>query len=155
MRDKPEISPVTRAVLSHAGWSGANVPDAVVEAWIRELRPGFRVFAQARLALGKFGGLRIEQSGTGEECARETFDLRPTLALYEEDRFERFASSLGSPLFPLGEAGNGHVFLAISPDGRVFALMEDLWLVGQTIEAALDNLVAGKSSTKLDIGPFG
>jgi hypothetical protein len=88
----------------------------------------------------------VPAGGSGEECARESIELIPLLAVGEEDRFRAFATVLGTKLYPLGEAGNGHVFLAISEEGRVYALMDELWLVGDTMEAALENLVRGRLS---------
>ncbi len=96
------------------------------------------------MALKHYGGIHVKQSGPGEEAARESFELNPLLAIGEEDRFAEHALRIGEPLYPLGEAGNGHVFLAIAADGRVFALMEDLWFLGENMEAAIERLILGR-----------
>lgn len=70
--------------------------------------------------------------------------IDPLLALGEEHRFRAHAESIGKELFPLGEAGNGHVFLAVAPDGIVYALMEDLWEAGADIDDAIERLVLGR-----------
>ncbi len=86
----------------------------------------------------------MKQSGPGAEAARESFELNPLLAIGEEDRFAEHALRIGEPLYPLGEAANGHVFLAIAADGRVYALMEELWFLGESMEAAIERLILGR-----------
>jgi len=149
MHAESRLTPSTEAVLRLGGWRSTGASDEEVDAWVKSAGAGFPVFDEARRALRHFGGVRVDQSGPGAEVARETFELKPSLALGEHDRFGEFASRLESPLFPLGEAGNGHVFLAIAPDGRVYALMEEIWLLGQTIEDAIECLVQGRRSTKM------
>lgn len=138
-------NPEVVRVLYAAGWTEQRSVENETEAWSIELSPGFRLFPAAEMALRQYGGIHIKQSGPGEETARESFELNPLLAIGEEDRFDEHASRLGEPLYPLGEAGNGHVFLAIAPDGRVFALMDDLWFLGESMEAAIERLILGQS----------
>jgi hypothetical protein len=71
------------------------------------------------------------------------------LAAGEGERFGQVEGELGVSLFPLGEAGNGHVFLAIGEDGRVYALMDEAWILGETMEEALDALVSGRSHRRI------
>lgn len=134
-----------RRVLNAAGWTEQRNVAREIDAWSLKLSPGFRLFPAAEMTLRRYGGIHIKQAGPGEETARESFELNPLLAIGEEDRFDEYACRLGKPLYPLGEAGNGHVFLAIASDGRVFALMEDLWLLGENMEAALETLILGRS----------
>lgn len=115
----------------------------------RTLSPDFELFPAAREALERFGGIRVEQEAPGEDCKRETFDLDPSLALGEEDRFRSFEPLISGKLYPLGEAGAGHAFLAISERGEVYALMHDLWLVGRSIDDALERLIRGRHLQKL------
>ena len=140
-------------VLLAAGWADSWDKASAVLDWTRKLELGFAIFPAAQQALRRFGGLRVEQRGPGEMCARETFVIDPLLALYEDDRFQAYASPLGTELYPLGEAAAGHVFLAISTDGRVFALMDEIWLIGNTIEAAIESLVRGRAAERLAIEP--
>ncbi len=114
------------------------------------LGPGFPLFPAARDALARYGGISVRQSGAGEECARETFELIPLLALGEEEFFREVGSRVGTRLYPLGEAGGGHLFLAISTEGRVFAFMDDdIWLLGESMEEGLEALVSGCKSTRV------
>lgn len=136
--------PEVRKVLQAAGWAEQQNLATEVGTWSSQLSPGFQLFPAAETALKRYGGIHVRQNGAGVETARESFELNPLLVIGEEDRFEQHASRLGQSLYPLGEAGNGHVFLAIDPSGRVFALMEDLWLLGETMEAALETLVLGR-----------
>lgn len=137
-------NPEVRRVLNAAGWTEQWNVEKETEAWCRELSPCFRLFEAAEIALRRYGGLQVIQAGPREEAARESFELNPLLAIGEEDRFGDYSSRLGEPLYPLGEAGNGHVFLAIAADGRVFALMERIWFLGESMEAALETLILGR-----------
>jgi hypothetical protein len=137
-------NPEVRRILDAAGWNEERNSSTETESWSSQLSPGFRLFPAAEMALTRYGGIHVKQSGPGAEAARESFELNPLLAIGEEDRFAEHALRIGEPLYPLGEAGNGHVFLAIAADGRVFALMEDLWFLGESMEAAIETLVLGR-----------
>jgi hypothetical protein len=132
----------TLLALGRAGWAeDRHVADEVLR-WDRALlEEGFAMHPAARQALTRFGGLRLRQRGLGETMPIGDIDLDPLLALGERDRFEVHEAVIGTRLYPLG----GHYFLAIATDGNVFTLMEDIVLVGASIEEALDNLVAGRT----------
>ena len=136
--------------LRDAGWfQGRNVPDQV-EEWTRELSSdGFEIFPEAERVLSEFGGLNVHQDAPGVNCAREPFRVAPTLAAGESDRFGEFAEYLKTTLYPLGEASGGHYFLAIGKNGQVFLLMQDIRLLGQNIEEALEKLILGIQSEEL------
>ena len=104
---------------------------------------GFEMFASAERVLLEFGGLSVDQEGSGEKCAVESFTLDPTLAAHEGDRFRELASSINTTLYPLGEASNGHHFLAISENDSIYLLMNDLDLLGKNIDKALERLLRG------------
>lgn len=87
-------------------------------------------------------------AGRGEVWSRQSFRIDPALALGEEDRFTDFSRMLGTRLFPLGEAGH-EAFLALGEDGKVYALMLDLWLVGDSMEEAIEALVRGRRARLL------
>ena len=149
IEDDRNLSDDARRALMNAGWSdGRNMAEQVDE-WSRQLAPGFLMFPVARSALSRFGTVQVQQTGPGEECARESFEFDPMLALGEDDRFRQFEERLSTRLYPLGEAGGGHVFLAISETGHVFALMDELWLVAPTIEGAIEALVRGLQLRKV------
>jgi len=139
-------------VLESAGWHpGRDIGDRVDE-WRRLLAgsDGFEMFPVAEAALREFGGLRVEQSGPGKECARAPFVIDPTLAIGEGDRFSAFELELGARLFPLGEGIGGHAFLAVAEDGRSFLIGDDLLFVGRSVEEGIAALVEGRSGLRVD-----
>lgn len=138
-------NPEVRRILNAAGWNEQRNSSSETEAWSSELSPGFRLFPAAEMALKQYGGIHVKQSGPGRKTARQSFELNPLLAIGEQDRFAEHALRIGEPLYPLGEAGDGHVFLAIAADGRVFALMEDLWFIGESMDVAIERLILGES----------
>jgi hypothetical protein len=131
-------------VLRTAGWDPESERSDVAE-WIRVLESEFSPFPRALEVLTRFGGVDVKLSGPGEAWARQSFRFDPTRAEGEGDRFSDFSSMLGVRLYPLGEVGN-EAFLAIAEDGRVYALMLDLWLVGASIENAIETMVRGRAS---------
>lgn len=70
------------------------------------------------------------------------FWIDPARAAGESDRFDRF-EAITSKLFPIGEAWNGYAILAMNAAGDVFAVMDDLYLIGHDFAEALDRLVRG------------
>ena len=70
------------------------------------------------------------------------------MAYYERDLFEKFGRMVDTGLYPLGEAADGWYYLAIGENGRVYYVMEDIILVGDTEDEALENLLIGR-----DISP--
>jgi hypothetical protein len=136
--------------LRDVGWfPSRNLGDQVGE-WASELRSdGFEIFPEAERVLAEFGRLEVDQDAPGVNCAREPFRLVPTLAVGEADRFGEFAEYLKTPLYPLGEACGGHGFLAMGKSGQVFLLMDDIRLLGQNIEDALEKLILGIKSEEL------
>jgi hypothetical protein len=146
----PEIplDPEVADVLSAAGWNPERDRSADVHAWTSVLESEFPPFPQALRALSRFGGIHVPARGPGEVWTRQSFHLDPTLAAGEGDRFSDFAAMLGIRLVPLGEVGSD-AFLAIGEDGRVYALMLDLWLVGQSMEEAIEVLTNGRAGTLL------
>lgn len=131
--------------LRRAGWYSGRQVRNLVDAWRAQLlrSDGFEMFPSAERALLEFGGLKIDQQGTGQTCARESFALDPTVALYENDRFGDFVAVLNTRLYPLGEAVGGHYFLTIGENERVYLLMQNVELLGNNIDEALENLIVG------------
>lgn len=138
-------------VLRAAGWfPGRDVgrwADGQIELMRKE---GFAASPAAFDALREFGGLHVEQYGTGHTLAREPFRLEPTVASGERDRFERFEPVIGEALFPIGECGGSRFFLGIAPDGRVFAILDAISLVGGTAREAIANLIVGMRGAEID-----
>jgi hypothetical protein len=142
------LAPQVAKALEDAGWFPGRRVDELVAGWTAQLdrSGGFRIFPAAAQGLREFGGLRITQRGPGLECSRESFELVPTAALGEDDRFEEYARIVGSRLYPLGEYASGHYFIAIDERGRVFLLMDDLQYVADDLPRALDSLLTGRRS---------
>jgi hypothetical protein len=142
------LKPEVEAVLMQAGWDPDRDRSTEVTAWLGQLGEAFPIVRTALDVLGRFGGLDVELIGPGEEWSRQSFRIDPTLALGEDDRFTDFSEMLGVRLFPLGEVGN-QALLALGEDGKVYALMLDLWWVGDSIDEAIERLVRGLSGRLL------
>ena len=56
---------------------------------------------------------------------------------------------LRTRLHPLGEASGGHYFWAIGENDDIYLLMNDLILLGNTIEDALEKLLLGIEGKKI------
>ena len=140
--DGSRFSKIVSETLRAAGWfPGRRVP---TDNWRQRLEAdSFRSSEVAVDALAEFGGLQIRQRGAGITMARESIDLDPCLALGERDRFLQFEGLIGRGLFPLGEGGGGHFFIAMSDEGAVFGVADGIVQLGATIEEALTNLILG------------
>lgn len=136
-------SPETLKRLQELGWHPDRSVSDDVERWKRELAE-FAIFDVAETVLTEFGGLECKEQGPGIEAARSKFSLDPTLALGEGDRFDDFEKEIDRRLYPLGEVDGGHAFLAIADDGRIYAMEQALWHVGDDIWDALDRLMRGR-----------
>lgn len=143
----PLHSDVAR-ILAEAGWDPNRDRSDEITRWLSQLGDCFPVVQGARDVLTRLGGLNVQLTGPGEEWSRQSFRIDPTLALGEDDRFADFSQMLGVRLFPLGEVGH-EAFLALGEDRKIYALMLDLWLVGDSVDEALDALVRGRSGRLL------
>ena len=132
--------------LRAAGWPFTQDRSAKIRAWREQLEAsaGFSMSSEAQLALDEFGGLDIRDRGAGVDLARVPFRLDPTVALGEEDRFARASRLVGTDLYPLGDYEDGHALIAIGRDGRVFLLMDRVWIAGPSLDEALINLILGR-----------
>lgn len=134
-------------VLKQSGWRSADDRSGLIAQWEETLREEFVLFPAARRVLEQFGGIEVRQTGPGEECAKSSFRVDPSLAWGEGDRFQMFSQKLGTVLYPLGDIDGGHAFLAVGDNGQVFALMDVVSLVGASITDALERLVRGRRFT--------
>jgi hypothetical protein len=98
--------------------------------------------AAARVLL-EFGALRFGSQGPGAKNARSSIELTPTLARGEEDRFSMWRDDRRPALFPLGEIDDGHAFIAIDPEGSVYAVGDEYWRIASTFDEALEVLTRG------------
>jgi hypothetical protein len=141
--------------LVEAGWTPGQRRVELVDGWQRRLDTpgGFEIFPAARDALERYGGVEVTASGPGIECARSAFQIDPMLAIYQEPYFQRHAARLGVPLYPLGEAAFGELFLAIDPSGRVYTLFaEEVASIDPSIDVAVASFIAGVKSHALAWG---
>jgi hypothetical protein len=147
-----QFSSAVESALRSAGWRpGRRLPAAKLDAWAKELGSGFEQSSIARSILEEFGELKIRQAGAGLEIGRQDFEFNPLLALNEDDRFREFEKVTGK-VFPLGELWGGMSFFAVSEDGKVFAVMGEVELLGETIDQALDVLIRGLRPQRLRAG---
>lgn len=145
------LAPETITALSKAGWS----PGVDRSGFAKQCEEtffateAFHLNDHAREILAELGGLRFKQSGHGRTVARRSFWFDPRGAQGESDRFSEFEDCLGVKLCPIGEADDGESFLAAADDGRVLCLMDDGWILGNSIEEALNALVLGEAGEPL------
>ena len=88
--------------------------------------------------------MRFDDEKAGESAAVEPFSLDPSAAAGEEDRFAEHSAAVGERIYPFGEHADGRGFLGVGTSGRVYLVEEDVALLGETIEEALENLVLGR-----------
>ena len=121
------FSELTDLVLRESGWfPNRNVPELVLK-WKTELQrtDSKEMFTEAEKILLEFGGLRIKEKANIRD-SKANLDLNPSLLIGEGDRLEEFEKRLVTSLYPLGEAEGGHLFLAVSQNGKVYLLMMDI-----------------------------
>jgi|SRR5215212_2566067 len=146
------FSAKTENTLQRAGWyPGRQVPDKLASWKDNEMLAHFEMFPTAERILLEFGGLRVDESGPGETCAQEPFVVDPTVAAYEQELCRYFSTLVNTRLYPLGEVDNGHNYWAIGENNQVYLLMNDIQLLGEDIDEALENLIIGRKA--IDISP--
>ncbi|NUP23769.1 MAG: SUKH-3 domain-containing protein [Streptomyces sp.] len=128
-------------VLRTSGWDPQRTVDPTQWTLPFEER-GIRAHQQAQEFLAEFGGLNVDISGPGVNCAREPFELDPLLCLGEEDRFSEWGEELGLQLFPLGELDQGRFFLGMDENGVVYLVADWVARFGPWPQA-IDALVRG------------
>ena len=139
------FEPSVAEVLVKSGWFSGRSVETLVKHWKIELMKSdsLQMFPAAEKALLEFGGIKCSQRTMGKDLPVKSFEVNPSLAVYEEDRLEEFSSELGIEFYPLGEASGGYYFLAIAEDGKVYWLMENLFLIGKNFDEALHNMIIG------------
>jgi SUKH-3 immunity protein of toxin-antitoxin system len=140
MTEAAEVDP--RDVLTEAGWFPGRCDHRVAD-WERELseKGGLVMHDAARTFLQEFGGLSLGKRTSSSGATRLTFDLDPTLALWEGDRFDDASRKVGDSLYPVGEAMNGQEFIAIGERGDVYLVMDMVHHLATTAWSALESLI--------------
>lgn len=128
-------------VLRACGWDPQRTVDPKRWTFPFEER-GIRANPVVQEFLREFGGLSVDVSGPGVNCAREPFELDPLLCLGEEDRFSEWGEELGLHLFPLGELDQGRFFLGMDENGVVYLVADWVARFGPWPQA-IDALVRG------------
>jgi hypothetical protein len=146
--------------LQAAGWFPGRRLDPEILAAMRSAiarqsgRYGGRltVFPAAEEALAEFGGLVIGGDRAGIEVSPRPFALDPTLVAHQVETLLDVGRALGVRVCPLGVEGLDEAVLAITEPGAVLAIDPiGEWLLGNTIDEALDLLVTGHAARP--VGP--
>jgi hypothetical protein len=145
-------------VLRRAGWEEGRRTDAQTAAAVEIVRRqaerdegAVEAFPAALEALSEFGGLYIVQDGPGRDVRRRPFAIDPTQVAATTKTLAYLGRRLGTRLFPLGMEGDHESVLAIDETGRVYALDHaGVWYLGDSIDAAIVNLVTGIEPPLLD-----
>ncbi|MEV0839355.1 SUKH-3 domain-containing protein [Actinocatenispora sera] len=151
------FSRAAETALRTAGWApGRDVSTATAEAIRRtDGRVGangarLRSFPAAIAALNEFGGLAIVPREAGVDQVPQPFAFDPLLAPACAETLADVATVLGVPLYPLGVEGDAAALLAMDERGRVFSIDHTgEWLLGTTVDAAIETLVAGRRPPRL------
>ncbi|MGY3202187.1 SUKH-3 domain-containing protein [Streptomyces sp. TE5632] len=132
-------------LLRDVGWRPERKVD--ISSWRTQLEAGgYRMHESAEAFLSEFGGLAFDISGPGISCACEPFELDPTLADGEHDRFTEWGEEVGRSLFPIGEGDQGRYFLAIDETGEIYLVADWVASLGTHVQA-LEGLLLGIAPT--------
>lgn len=133
---------ITENILIQSGWISGRRVDFLVSKWKQEIRSSdhIEMFLEAELILAEFGAIKVEK----QKCASsQSFEINPSLAVYEGDRFIEYSNLVGTSLYPLGEAFSGHYFLAVGENGKVFWLAGNIYIIGNCFDEALGKMISG------------
>ncbi|MEV6241607.1 SUKH-3 domain-containing protein [Lentzea sp. NPDC051838] len=135
------FSPESERTLRQAGWYPGRTIDTA--KWRVPLEESGFVFPEAaERFLGEFGGLSVEDQGSGITTAREAFEFDPLLAFGEDDRFGALGALIGRVIAPLGELANDGFFLGVDEEGVIYLVAGWLARFGSG-DAGLENLILG------------
>lgn len=128
--------------LRTVGWlPGRHVDTTVWDSVLQ--RSGYpSMHAAAQEFLGEFGGLCFPERGPGISSFREAFEIDPTLAVGEDDRFSGWSAHLGRNLYPLGELDGGRFFLGIDECREVYLVADWIARFGPA-NVAIEKLIYG------------
>lgn len=134
--------------LQATGWRPPSERDVAV--WVDAMtRDGWLPASpQAVHALRQWGGAKVATDDLSHDVPVEPLDIDPRLARGEQGRFADFSQVIGRDLYPLGEGGGGLYFIAITEDGRVFAVGDQLVEIAHDIDSAMVELLLGKRARK-------
>ena len=151
---KGRFSPEVEQALRKAGWFPGRVASKeqmnkwlVVEWPVGDKHIQSRLFSAAWHVLREFGGLEIKQSDRGPFTHQNGFSINPLKVqgkYWGEDGWFLAEWCADGALFPLGM--HDEFAVAITGQGQIIgAGVTSEWLIGNTIEEALANLIVGNT----------
>jgi SUKH-3 immunity protein of toxin-antitoxin system len=148
---------VAKLALSGAGWQPGSRDDERARrlhlALATHRSPdGFAhtVHPSAVEAWARYGALRVEQEGAGEDIALRSFSFDPLEAIHTAYGCAAFGERVGHAMTPLGSVRDGEAFLLIDDTGRVFSRDHTGdWFLGSDIDAAINTLAAGSAFVRV------
>jgi hypothetical protein len=142
-------------------WLERELPVFADAAFVRDGYPVYRPNEAARRVLCEFGGIRHVGGGRGVSAATSTFEIFPQQSqelgavVPQLDRGDLtgymlhvadLGRYLGKQLFQVGELER-MAAIAVADDGAVYTTGVRNLLLGETIEAALRNMILGIQAT--------
>ncbi|GFJ91839.1 SUKH-3 domain-containing protein [Phytohabitans rumicis] len=155
------FSPEVDAALREAGWTpDRRLPAEDIAAMRRAVADRMGTFGgrlddsnAADPVLAEFGGLVIDGGRDGVDLAPRPFVLDPTLAAGSVETLIDVGRAMGTLLYPLGVEGLDEAVLAITNSGKIVSVdPTGEWLLGDTVEEALDVLVTGRRPRRVAPG---
>lgn len=138
------------AALLDGGWGRRQPDEAFADMVIQETVAvagatyRHQPFPAVRQALAEFAFVLTGRCGPGREHWIRRLEINPTSAAHSADILGEFGALLGTRLFPIGTEWMSDSLIAIDEAGRVFALDQaGEWFLGETIDAALINILTG------------
>jgi hypothetical protein len=152
-RFPPDVTPF----VVEAGWTraGLNPPGlaAAMMSFVLDypgLEAAHHPLTSAFEALTRYRRLLFRTHRPGVDHRVVPFDIDPTYEAASAKALADFGGLIGMPLFPIGR-DTDQAILAIDESGRVFALDQGgEWYLGDTIEAALVNLIRGTGQHRVE-----
>jgi hypothetical protein len=142
------FSPQTEQLLRAGGWFPGRTDEGFLVECVHALGPEFQIHQAAQDAIREFGGLRVGENDRGVDFARSDINFDPRRAWGESDRLRDYFSLLRDRnAFPLGEAGAGHTYIAVDSMGVAYDLMDEVYLIGDSVDALIETLLSGTLSS--------
>ncbi|WP_435222826.1 SUKH-3 domain-containing protein [Streptomyces sp. Tue6028] len=133
-------------VLRRAGWRPDRAVPTDTWEWILRERGAFVPHEAARRFLRAFGGLVTYGWPADPLTTRSAIRFDPLQAEWEEERYGGMSREAGTTLYPVGRADEGSSRLGIAEDGRLYIAGDRVELLGETVDQALDRLVAAQGA---------
>jgi|JI10StandDraft_1071094.scaffolds.fasta_scaffold305936_2 hypothetical protein len=149
-----KFSKVTTSYLEKAGWSNDRNFQNTLEYLNALNSEGYRVFGSVENFFKNFGGLVIKHPHGKAKEKEDYFHFNVIKAIENYDSswiLDEYSLQSGKELCIIGEAFRGNLVLCMSQDQNIYAgIDEDLYLVGVSIEEAIENLCQGKDLKKIE-----